>query len=598
MHWLTRPVAMVLFALAIALRPGHAEAGWASPETLLPATPATGRNGSAIASNGDTILAAWREPSGISVARLSRAGAVIDSPPRVIVSMPVGPAMALAFGGGVYLLAWSSTRFLYALVLDRDGAPISPEPIVLDATATGWPAHPSVAYDGHAFLVGWHRHDGNYSFMGQVLAARVASDGSVLDVPPLALTTTTTSNFTPSVASSGDGWMIAWNQLSPYYGPIRIARLTAGGSVLDPGGVVIVTATDHDQRGFPALGSDGVNYFLSYGVISFDPAVSLEQFALVLDPSGTPMSPPVSLGTEILPPTTGSVDDPTPSNVTFDGSHVVIDWWSISPAGGLFVTWLDRTGVPVEVPATAVPIAFEWSGVSATMSAPGEVALAYWQRAGGLAFARFVRLQGPLGAHCGGAGQCESGYCSDGVCCNESCASGAGTDCRACSAAMGGGIDGTCTTVTTPIVCRAATGPCDVGERCDGTSGECPADLGAPDGTACDGGVCALGSCVPPILDAGEPVDAALDVRAVVDVEATVDAEHADVAGADAPGVDGHRDGAIGFDAPGDDGGGRPVARGCGCAVPGGSRREGARAIGGALLLAALFVRRSRRSHR
>ncbi|KAK3345001.1 Metallo-peptidase family M12-domain-containing protein [Neurospora tetraspora] len=45
-------------------------------------------------------------------------------------------------------------------------------------------------------------------------------------------------------------------------------------------------------------------------------------------------------------------------------------------------------------------------------------------------------------------------------------------------------------------VCRASTGPCDPEEKCSGTSGSCPADKTADDGTSCgDSLTCASGQC-------------------------------------------------------------------------------------------------------
>lgn len=57
-------------------------------------------------------------------------------------------------------------------------------------------------------------------------------------------------------------------------------------------------------------------------------------------------------------------------------------------------------------------------------------------------------------------------------------------------------------------VCRAADGPCDVAESCDGMSEDCPPDAFQPDGGACNdgssctaGSVCQNGFCGTPIAD-------------------------------------------------------------------------------------------------
>ncbi len=129
----------------------------------------------------------------------------------------------------------------------------------------------------------------------------------------------------------------------------------------------------------------------------------------------------------------------------------------------------------------------------------------------------------PRGASCGSDVACASGYCVDGVCCASACGAGAVDDCQACSAALTGGLDGTCaplaasvasgvicrdrgacdvvercvagsTVCPTDVVraagvtCRASVGVCDVAEVCDGTSGACPIDAFEDDATVCRAG--------------------------------------------------------------------------------------------------------------
>ncbi len=92
------------------------------------------------------------------------------------------------------------------------------------------------------------------------------------------------------------------------------------------------------------------------------------------------------------------------------------------------------------------------------------------------------------GEPCTSAGECVSGFCSDGLCCAADCGDDAG-DCRACSVAAGGAADGSCTPLTAAIAptveCRAAAGECDLAELCDPASTECPADALAPADFVC-----------------------------------------------------------------------------------------------------------------
>jgi hypothetical protein len=79
-------------------------------------------------------------------------------------------------------------------------------------------------------------------------------------------------------------------------------------------------------------------------------------------------------------------------------------------------------------------------------------------------------IGGALGAACSSASQCDSGYCVDGVCCENSCPG----ICDACNV---GGEWGTCTRVPNDT-------PCPDNDRCNGTE------------------TCQAGSCVP-----GDPLD-------------------------------------------------------------------------------------------
>ncbi len=227
------------------------------------------------------------------------------------------------------------------------------------------------------------------------------------------------------------------------------------------------------------------------------------------------------------------------------------------------------------------------------------------------------------GSACRDGLECISSFCAFGVCCDRACDQG----CEACSAA------GRCDPVPAGTVCGPAVGPCDAEELCDGTTGMCPPDAPAPDGTdcgngiACDGDeICVVGACTPgaaPVCDDGdvctadmcvEPAGCASTPIAGCRVDAGVsDAGPSDAGPFDAGGRDagirrdadvrprdaGPRDAAAGGDAGSMDGGlnvGTPAGSGLSCAVgsPGGS--DGSVVL--LALLAAGWARRRRRGGR
>ncbi len=102
-----------------------------------------------------------------------------------------------------------------------------------------------------------------------------------------------------------------------------------------------------------------------------------------------------------------------------------------------------------------------------------------------------------LGETCVDDTDCDSGHCSDGVCCNTACGDGDPSDCQSCAVASGADVDGICA-ITEGQTCRASTGECDAAEIC-GSEPTCPEDAAAPDGQVCgEDGQCEGGMCIEP----------------------------------------------------------------------------------------------------
>jgi len=101
-----------------------------------------------------------------------------------------------------------------------------------------------------------------------------------------------------------------------------------------------------------------------------------------------------------------------------------------------------------------------------------------------------------IGSACGGASECDSGFCADGVCCNRACTG----SCEACDVAAS---PGTCTALAanaspraSRTACQGSTAPC--AGKCNGASGAC---FYASSSTPCGSAFCngtnyqAVGSC-------------------------------------------------------------------------------------------------------
>lgn len=118
-----------------------------------------------------------------------------------------------------------------------------------------------------------------------------------------------------------------------------------------------------------------------------------------------------------------------------------------------------------------------------------------------------LRIGGAPGTSCGGDAECAGGFCTDGVCCGSRCDG----NCESCSAA------GACVPAPSTTVCRASAGLCDpVAERCDGTSGTCPADARAAAGTTCRA---VAGTCDVAETCDGSSAACPADTRVAADTE-------------------------------------------------------------------------------
>ncbi|MER2560870.1 MAG: hypothetical protein ABTQ32_09135, partial [Myxococcaceae bacterium] len=100
----------------------------------------------------------------------------------------------------------------------------------------------------------------------------------------------------------------------------------------------------------------------------------------------------------------------------------------------------------------------------------------------------FQRTRVTNGGACTLGGECQSGFCVDGVCCDTACGGGV-VDCQACSPAAGAAVAGTCSGLTAQAAaattCRAQSGACDLPETCQAGSTACPANAFAPSTTVC-----------------------------------------------------------------------------------------------------------------
>jgi hypothetical protein len=284
--------------------------------------------GHAVASDGDGYLVAWSAAAGdyssVVAMRVGADGGT--SAPIVVSPAPFEFGMPrIAFGGGTFLVVWADYRNAPPAGGPPDiyAARVTP-PTVLDPSgvlvaslvqAQGVPPPLDVAYDGTNFVVGWQDCRGPRNCPPSVFAARVAPDGTVLDpgglvvstppgsspavtgrgsgsllawgtspgsiaatrmstagtlldVPPLAVTTTASDYPDPALATSASGATVAvWTDTRPVTGTSTLwhifgTRLASDGTILDPAGLLVSPVGESSQG--PAIASDGLGYLAAW----------------------------------------------------------------------------------------------------------------------------------------------------------------------------------------------------------------------------------------------------------------------------------------------------------------------------------------------
>ncbi|MDP3499738.1 MAG: cadherin-like domain-containing protein, partial [Myxococcales bacterium] len=242
-----------------------------------------------VAFNGTNFFVVWRSATGISLARVTQAGTVLDPIPRVLSALGLSPAIAC--GSTDCLVTWVEAGDVRGAFVGPSGAVINnPAPFSLEAgssprvastngayllvwtnpairaaTATqgaiGTPftlnasgAFPSVggAVGSNGFLVAW----GN---AGDIVGKRVDTLGGVLDTMPRTISAATGSQFVPAVTwletPTTANWVVAWSDARSSPTSIVGTRMTTTGTVLDPGGVFLAIAST--ELVFPSFSASG-----------------------------------------------------------------------------------------------------------------------------------------------------------------------------------------------------------------------------------------------------------------------------------------------------------------------------------------------------
>ncbi|MBT3294617.1 MAG: hypothetical protein HN919_17165 [Verrucomicrobia bacterium] len=265
-----------------------------------------------VAWNGSAFLVAWEDTGQLYDTDILAARVLSDG------SCPDGDGYCVSYGGNsewVPSAAWGDTNYL--VVWEDDGigdgsstdiraTRLGPNGTILDpagidvCVATNAQNRPVVAWNGSTFLVAWEDERNALPSNQQyedLYAARVSDTGTVLDPGGIGVCTNPGPQYTPCVAADDAGnWLLAWRDyrvaVSPYPSDIYGSRMSAAGTVMDPTGIAICTATESQFDPTVAFGEG--HWFVAWeddrdGVNPQVYGTRVSTAGTVLDASGIPI---------------------------------------------------------------------------------------------------------------------------------------------------------------------------------------------------------------------------------------------------------------------------------------------------------------------
>jgi hypothetical protein len=227
----------------------------------------------AVAFDGTNALVVWRKFDNFLLgdlygARVTPGGSVLGEFP-ILAQAGEQRDPALAVGAGSTLVVFTDAS---QATPEVRAVRVAPDETVLDPTGFDLAVNalaedePAVSFDGTNHLVVWVRQSPNFAH--DVLATRVAPDGTVLDGPPIAIAATGASHAHPSVAFDGTNSLVSWQVESSAGASIRAARLTPAGVLLDgapaAGGVLVELPPSAARLVYPVLARGTSNLLLAW----------------------------------------------------------------------------------------------------------------------------------------------------------------------------------------------------------------------------------------------------------------------------------------------------------------------------------------------
>jgi hypothetical protein len=276
-----------------------------------------------LAFDGTNYLAVWcdtRNTSGFGIyaARINDGGTVLD-PEAIQISSggTYNVKPVVAFNGTHYLVVWDKDGDIYGARITKDGVVADPGGFAIySGEFTQY--MPSVASDGENWMVTWsdRRNDSQPENYSDLYGAIVNASGTVQQAEGFLVASATQDQYQSDLIFSNGQFVVAWEDYrAGFVQPdIYAARISTDGTVLDNNGVGILTGNDITIH--PKLAFDGTNMLLCWQEYSGSDhdvkAIRLDQSLAKLD--AQPVDLNISPRDQVYP------------CVAWNGEHYMVLW--------------------------------------------------------------------------------------------------------------------------------------------------------------------------------------------------------------------------------------------------------------------------------
>ena len=273
----------------------------------------------------------------------------VVGPERAVTGPPPAPLLQdgpqVAFDGTNYLVVWTDDRGGPGIF----GARVSPDGTVLDPTGfvvSSGGFRPALAFDGINYLVVWAVLAGGI-VITDIRAARVTPGGTVLDPTPIVVSSGLDNGGVPAVAFDGTNYLVVWSDSSGLDSDVFATRVTSDGTVLDPTGIPVTAAAPGSQSSTD-VAFDGTNYLV---VWEDSRTGSGDVFATRVSPAGTVLDP-TGFAVSAAPGRQSSPD------IAFDGTNYLVVWSDqrSGPDYAVFATRVRPNGTVLDGAATGFAV--------------------------------------------------------------------------------------------------------------------------------------------------------------------------------------------------------------------------------------------------